>query len=299
MARRGWTSTAYADNDGVRIAYDHFTESSGDPLLLVMGLGVSRFWWPDVACRAFADQGFAVARYDQRDAGESTRFTGAAAANPISAAFGKKGGPYTSEDMVDDAVAVLDGLDWERAVVLGHSMGGLVAQRIALRHPERVTALVSSSAVPSDASGLGVMRYIRLGLLAKLAKMTFPEGREGDIEAGLAVARAVSSPDYPFDEEGMRAWLEQEVDSGPRDQDAQSRQIGAQWHGGRLTEIDVPTLVLHGEADPLLKVKAARAVAKAIDGARLAIRPGVGHFLPDEIWPDIARDVRELVDARR
>ena len=152
-----WTPTAYAQNDGVRIAYDRL-EGDGEPLLLVMGLGTSRFWWPMGLCEAFADQGFQVVRYDQRDAGESDRMPDTSTANPFAALFGKRGEAYTAEDMTDDAVAVMDELGWDSAHIFGHSLGGTIAQRIALRHPDRVRSVVSSGAVPSDVCGLGVMR---------------------------------------------------------------------------------------------------------------------------------------------
>lgn len=193
------TPTAYAQNGGVRIAYDRL-EGDGDPLLLVMGLGTSRFWWPMGLCQAFADQGFQVVRYDQRDSGESDRMPDTSTGNPFAALFGKRGEAYTAEDMTDDAVAVMDELGWDSAHIFGHSLGGTIAQRIALRHPDRVRSVVSSGAVPSDVSGLGVVRYLRFGLLARLARMKFPEGREGDIEASMAVARGVASRTYPFDE---------------------------------------------------------------------------------------------------
>jgi pimeloyl-ACP methyl ester carboxylesterase len=240
-----WSPTAYAMNRDVRIAYDCLLGSSGDPLLLVMGLGTSRFWWPLGLCEAFAAQGFQVVRYDQRDAGESTRMPDTSAPNPFASLMGRKSESYSADDMADDAVAVLDSLGWERAHIFGHSMGGTLAQRIALRHPERVLPIVSS-AVPSDASGLSVFRYLRFGLLARLARAKFPEGREGDIEASLAVARGVASRTYPFDEDAARERIERQVDSGPRDTKAQSRQIGAKWHGPNLRSMVVRALVLAG-----------------------------------------------------
>jgi pimeloyl-ACP methyl ester carboxylesterase len=290
-----WTPTRYARNGAVRIAYDALAGSDGDPLLLVMGLAVSRFWWPAGLCRAFADRGFAVARYDQRDAGQSTRMPDTAGRNPFAALALQRSG-YTSEDMTDDAGAVLDALGWERAHIFGASLGGVIAQRIALRHPDRVLSVVSAMATSSDAAGIRGARHVRFGLLARLARARFPEGREGDIALSLMLARSVASPAYPFDENAAREWIEREVDSGPRDTRAQSRQAGASWHGPKLRALGKPALVLHGDRDPILRVSAARATAKAIDGARLVILPGVGHDLPAPLWPTIADEVRRLAD---
>jgi pimeloyl-ACP methyl ester carboxylesterase len=290
-----WTPTQYARNGDVEIAYDRLAGSEGEPLLLVMGLAVSRFWWPAGLAQAFAGQGFAVARYDQRDAGESTRMPDTGGSNPF-AALARKRGAYSSEDMTDDAIAVLDALGWERAHIFGASLGGIIAQRIALRHPGRVLSVTSAMGMPSDAVGIKGGRYVHFGTLARLARAKVPEGRDGDIQLSLMLAREVASPAYPFDEDAAREWTEREADSGPRDTKAQSRQVGAPWHGPKLRDLHKPVLVLHGDQDPILRVSAARATAKAIDGARLVILPGVGHDLPAPLWPEIAREVRQLAD---
>ena len=290
-----WTPTLYAHNGPVDIAYDTLAGSEGEPLLLVMGLAVSRFWWPVGLCQEFADRGFVVARYDQRDAGQSTRMPDTGISNPF-VAVARKRGSYTSEDMTDDAIAVLDALCWKRAHIFGASLGGIIAQRIALRHPDRVLSVVSAAGMPSDASGFGRLRYVRFGMLARLARLKLPEGRDGDVQLSLALARAVSSPEYPFDETVAREWIEREVDSGPRDTKAQSRQVGAAWRGPKLRELHKPTLVLHGDNDPLLRVSAARDTAKAVAGARLVLLPGAGHDLPEPLRGVIADEVRRNAD---
>ena len=325
----------YAHNGAVGIAFEELGGAGGEPLLLVMGLGVSRFWWPPGLIAELTGQGFHVAAYDQRDAGESTHFPAAGAGSagpgehsaspgaspltprpgtprgaehawpasrrassrsPITAALRRTSVAYTAEDMTDDAVAVLDALGWDSAHLFGHSMGGQLAQRTALRHRQRVRSITSSASLPSDTGGLAAARYVHLGLVARMARLRFPEDRDGDIALGLALARLVASPGYPFDEAETRARIERDVASGVRDTEAQSRQVGAKWHGGRLSELRVPALVLHGERDPLLRPAAARRTAAAIDGARLVLLPGVGHDLPAAVWPQVAGEVRALAD---
>jgi pimeloyl-ACP methyl ester carboxylesterase len=214
----------------------------------------------------------------------------------VAAALRRRSVAYAAEDMTDDAVAVLDALGWDSAHLFGHSMGGQLAQRIALRHRPRVRSITSSASLPSDTGGLAAARYVHLGLVARMARLRFPEGRDGDIALGLALARLVASPGYPFDEAEARARIERDLASGVRDTAAQSRQVGAKWRGGRLSELRAPALVLHGERDPLLRPAAARRTAGAIDGARLVPLPGVGHDLPAAVWPQVAGEVRALAD---
>ncbi|MFC8799676.1 alpha/beta fold hydrolase [Promicromonospora sp. NPDC057138] len=291
-----WSPMTYARNGDVELAYDRFGQRGGTPLLLMMGLAISRSWWPDGLCRAFADEGFDVVRYDQRDSGSSTRFGGAARRGYLGMLLGPGSASYTAEDLVDDAVAVLDAVGWERAVAFGHSLGGIVAQRLALRRPERVRGLVTCDAPPSDASGLGALRYLRPGLVARLAAKKFPEGRDGDIAASLAVAKGLASPVNPCDEVAARARIERGLESGPRDVAGLSRQLHARWDGPRLREVRTPTLVLHGEDDPLVRTSAARAVAREVRGAKLVVLDGVGHDLPPVSWQTIAEQTRRLVE---
>ncbi|MFI0215052.1 alpha/beta fold hydrolase [Streptomyces lydicus] len=293
-----WTPVRRAHNGRIALAYDLLTGHPGqEPLLLVTGLGVSRLWWPDGLAGALAAQGFAMARYDQRDAGESTHLPPTATRSPLTALVRGRGSAYTAEDMADDAVAVLDALGWESAHLFGQSLGGTVAQRIALRHPRRVRTLTSVSAVPADVAGMRTLRHLRLWTLVKLARMRHPATPEGDIEAGIALARLLHSPAHPLDERATRDRITAMADTGVRDGRSQSRQIGARWHGPGIHEIAVPTLVLHGADDPLVKPSAGRAVAARVPGARFVELPGVGHDLPEAVWQDVARRVRRLADG--
>lgn len=295
-----WTPTRWTENGKVRLAYDRLaTGGDGEPLLLVMGLGAARQWIPDGLCHVLAERGFAVARYDQRDGGQSTHLPPTSTRSPFVALFGRRGDAYTAEDMTDDATAVMDDLGWESAHLFGMSLGGAIVQRIAIRHPERVRTLTSMSAVPGDAKGLATLRYLRPGTLAKLSRMKFPATPEGTVEAGVALARSLASPGYPFDERTARATAERIADTGIRDAEAQSRQIGAQWHGPAISTITQPTLVLHGDGDPLIRTSAARVTAARIPGARLVTLPGVGHDLPQPVWDEIATRIRELADTAR
>jgi len=289
--------TCYARNGQVEIAFEDLGGSGGDPMLLLMGMAVSRSWWPRGFVRELIECGFHVVAFDQRDSGESTRFRDERKGGPVASLLFRKGSAaYSAEDMTDDAIAVLDGLGWDSAHLFGASMGGLLAQRVALRYPARVRCLTSMAAQPSDAGRLATARYIHFGLVARLARIRYPADQDGAIALGLALARALASPGYPFDEAEARDRIARDVSSGVRDIGAQRRQAGAKWHGAKLAELRKPALILHGGADPLLRPAASRDTAAAIEGARLVILPGVGHELPRAVWPQVAGELRALAD---
>jgi len=290
--------TRFARNGSAELAYEDHGGTGGEPLLLVMGSAVSRHWWPPGLIAALVERGFHVASFDNRDAGESTRFP-AATAHPVTALFRKSASSYTGEDVADDAVAVMDALGWGSAHLFGHSNGGLRAQRIAMRHPHRVRSFVSSAAVSSDAGPLRLLRYIRWGSVAKMARFKFPETREGDIALSLAVSRALASPGYPFDEAEALARIEKDEVNDIRDPKQMGRQLGAHWSGGRLAGLRLPVTVMHGEADQLLRPSAARDLAAAIPGARLVIVPGVGHDIPPAMWEHYADEIQATAARAR
>ena len=293
--------TRYACNGEVRIAFEDLGGAGGDPLLLVTGLGTSRFWWPDGLVGELVYRGFHVVAYDHRDAGESTRLPDRRVGPPIQALLRRQAPAYSAEDLSDDAVAVIDAVGWECAHLFGHSMGGLVAQRTAIRHPDRVLSLTTSSAVPSDAKGLRTLRYLNLARVARFARLHHPANPEGNLALAVAVASLLAAPGQRVDERDVREFVAKEAAHQVcsfRDDKAQSRQIGAKWSGGPLARITAPTLVLHGERDPLLRVTAAHDLAAAVPGARLRTMPGVGHFLSRDVWSTYADELRAISGRR-
>lgn len=288
--------TGYARNRNVEIAFEDLGGSPGIPLLLVMGSSVTRFWWPPGFIQELIECGFHVVSFDNRDSGQSTHFP-QVRATPITALFQHRNAAYTAEDMADDAAAVMDAMGWESAHLFGHSNGGLNAQRIALRHPQRVLSIATSAAISSDAGRLKLLQYIKFGFVARMARLRFPETPEGDVSMSLAVSRALASPGFPFDEEEALYRIQRDEIGSVSDPNTMGRQLGVTWNGGRLAQLQIPTLVLHGDSDQLLRVAAAHDLAKSIPNAQLHITAGLGHDLPREVWPIYAAKI--LDNAKR
>ena len=280
MAIPAAEETRYARNGEVRIGFTDLGGAGGEPLLLIMGLAASRFWWPPGLVDELVRRGFHVAAYDQRDAGQSTHFRDTGAASPIAAVLRRRSPAYTAEDMTDDAVAVLDALGWESAHLFGHSMGGQLAQRTALRHPGRVRSLTSSASLPGDACRLGAARYVRVGTVARLARMRFPEGHDGDVALAVAATRAIASPAIPSTKRKCAGWpngTRSAASATPRRKAAGRREMAP----ARCPQLRAPALVLHGAQDPLLRPAAARRTAAAISGPGSSSFPGSGiTYLP-------------------
>lgn len=284
----------YARNGDVSIAYETFGDlGSGVPLLGIMGLDFQMVWWPDAFCAMLADRGFAVARFDNRDTGLSTHFSSDQRESPWRALLGGTKPAYTTLDMLDDALAVMDALGWESANVLGGSMGGALAQALAVYHPSRVRALISCMSVPADSGSLQLMSYIKFGAFRQFRRLKADDTRESQVELLVSVYRAISSPGFPFPEKWAREAAEISHDRSPRDPTSTQRQLAA----GRaqkippISRITAPTLVISGEDDPLIKPKGGRDTAARIPGAKFVSYPGMGHHLPEELWPQIVDEI--------
>jgi pimeloyl-ACP methyl ester carboxylesterase len=290
--------TQYTSNKDVTVAYEVFGDlTAGEPLLLMMGLDFQMVWWPDGLCEQLCERGFAVVRFDNRDSGLSTKFDSPKQENAFLALLGHTKPSYTTLDMLDDAIAVMDAVGWKSASLFGASMGAALAQAMALYHPERVRALVCASGVPADASGAKAMSYIKFAIFSRLRKIRPATTREGEIDNLVEMLRVFgSSPGYPFPEEWARSVAAVSHDRSPRDPKSTQRQISA----GRaqkipsISGISVPTLVFCGQDDPIIKPRASKRIAARIPGSRLVIYPGMGHSLPAELWPDIVTRVSAL-----
>jgi pimeloyl-ACP methyl ester carboxylesterase len=287
--------TEYTHNKDVTIAYETFGDlASGEPLLLIMGLDFQMVWWPDGLCELLVERGFAVVRFDNRDAGLSTKFESQKRENPFLSLLGRTKPSYTTLDMLDDAIAVMDAVGWTSAHIFGASMGAALAQAMALYHPERVRTLIAASGVPADSSGAKAMSYIKFAVFGKLRKIKPAGTREGEIDNLVEIFRAFGeSPTYPFPDGWVREVATISHDRSPRDPKSTQRQVAA----GRdqkvpsISGIKVPTLVFAGLDDPIIKPKASKDTAAAIPGAKLILYPGMAHSLPAELWPDIVNEV--------
>jgi pimeloyl-ACP methyl ester carboxylesterase len=290
----------YAHNGNVSLAYETFGDTAaGKPLLLVMGLDFQMVWWPEEFIARLVDVGFAVVRFDNRDTGLSTCFDAVERPNPWKALLGRVPPAYTARDMLDDALAVMDAVDWSSAHVLGGSMGAGIAQALAMENPERVRSLISCMGLPVDAGPLRTLRYIRPGVFRTLARIKPGPSDEAQVEALVAIYRAIASPGYPFPEDWVRQAARLSHQRHPRDPSTTQRQLAA----GRahryppLERITAPTLVISGEADPLIRWQGGRDTAARIPGARFVLYPGMGHAIPYELFGPVVEEIQRVTSS--
>jgi len=286
-----WTPVAYAAGPDGELAYQCGGPEDGRPLLLVAGLGEQMVYWRDELCADFAAAGFRVARFDNRDVGLSFHDPSAAPNRVRTVATPASVATYGLGDMAVDALAVLDALAWPRAVVFGVSLGGAVAQMIAINAPDRVDALVSVMSTPSLKLGRGTLRA-----MAALVRGPVRSERAAQ-DRMISLYKAIGSPDYPMD----GAWLREVAaieyrrayDPGGARRQLAAIMMAADRRPG-LAKLRLPTLVLHGEQDPVFRLAAGRATAETIPGARLVTFPGMGHDLPRPLWPRFVAEVASL-----
>jgi pimeloyl-ACP methyl ester carboxylesterase len=286
-------SQASANN--IRIEYETFGNPSSPPLLIIIGLSGQLIYWDESFCSQLAGAGLYVIRFDNRDAGLSTKMDQLGTPDVMDVigklmAGQKVTPPYTMEDMAADAVGLLDSLGIEKAHICGMSMGGMIAQAVAIGYPRRVLSLTSIYSTTGNPD-LPRPKPEVMRLLLTLP----PRDRDPFIEFNLNVFRAITGPRFGFDEKWARKLLGLAYDRSFWPQGDARQLVAVLTQGNRkagLKGVKVPTLVIHGDADPLLPVEAGIDTAQAVPGARLKIIQGMGHDLPHgELWAQIAKDI--------
>ncbi|CAN7245709.1 alpha/beta fold hydrolase [Phyllobacterium sp. LjRoot231] len=260
--------------DEVDLASEAFGNRHDPAILLIMGAMASMLWWPEQFCQQLAKQGHYVIRYDNRDTGLSTNY-------PV----GKP--QYSFDDMADDAVRVLDGYGISAANIVGMSMGGMIAQLVALKYPHRcrTLTLMSTSPVGVDTTHLPGMTAAYIEHSARAADLDWSD-RTQVIEFMVADARAISGTRHPFDEQRARELIVTDYDRARRFESATNHFLlssGDQWKG-QLTRLQAPLLVIHGTSDPIFPVEHGREFIKIVPEAKLVEIEGGGHELHPEDW---------------
>jgi pimeloyl-ACP methyl ester carboxylesterase len=265
-----------------------------------MGFAAQLILWPEALCLGLAAKGFRVVRFDNRDVGKSTHFASLAA--PDSRALfaeimaGRRPDvPYSLDDMADDAVGLMDALRVERAHIVGASMGGMIAQLVAINHPDRTKSLTSIMST-TGRRDLPAGNRETLSVLFQPPKSS---SRDDLIDASMLVQKALSSPGFPASEAEMRLTAERRTDRAPFDPGGLARQsaalIAAPPRNALLRELRCPTLVLHGADDPVIPAAAAKDTAESIPGAELVIVPGMGHDFAAALVPVYLKHIGDFV----
>jgi pimeloyl-ACP methyl ester carboxylesterase len=287
--------TVTTPNTGIEIFYEDRGSPDADVILLVMGLGAQMTLWPDELVAALVGDGFRVIRYDNRDIGLSQKMEGKRAPGLPVQVLRKKIGfpakvPYSLKDMADDGIGLLDAIGVARAHVVGASMGGMIAQLMAVHHGERLASLTSIMSTTGNDKLPQAEKHAIDALVAPITSME----EESLVAHGLNVAKNIGSPGFPFDPDQQRERVLLNIRRSVYPAGL-PRQLAAIIDDGcrrsRLAQVTVPTLVMHGEADPLVKLEAGEDTAKHISGARLVTIPGWGHDLPIPLVPRIASEI--------
>ncbi len=279
-----------AKANGIEIVYDTFGEPSAPVLLLVMGLGAQMISWDEGFCRELARRGYFVIRFDNRDVGHSTKFDEAGIPNTLALLQAQMQGepvqaPYSLRDMADDAAGLLEALGIETAHVVGASMGGMIAQAMAIHHPRRVRTLTSIMSSTGDPD----LPHPKPEALSALLT-TPPPDREAAQQQAIETWHVLAGPGFPVDDAFIAERAGRAFDRGLHPAGTARQMAAILASGSRkeaLQEVSAPTLIIHGDADPLVPVEGGIDTAESIPGAKLLIIEGMGHDLPPSLAPRV------------
>ena len=286
--------------NGIDIEYESFGRERDPLILFIAGFAAQLISLPEPLCQGLAAKGFRVVRFDNRDIGKSTHFASLAAPNSralmAEVMAGKRPAvPYALDDMADDAVGLLDALGAQRAHIAGASMGGMIAQLVAINHADRTKSLISIMST----TGRRDLPPGNRETLSVLFRPPNSSSRDDLIDASILVQRALSSPGFPASEAEMRATAERRTDRAPFDADGLARQsaalIAAPPRNALLRQLRCPALVLHGADDPVILAAAAKDIAESIPGAELIIVPGMGHDFAIGLVPVYLKHIGDFV----
>ena len=292
--------------NGLMLEVEEFGDPADPPILLVVGLNAQLTVWPDGFCRLLADRGHRVVRFDNRDVGLSTWFDQYPTVDPVEAFVSFLEGeevdaPYSLKDMGADAVGLLDGLGLDSAHVVGGSLGGMIAQRMAIHWPDRIRSLTSIMSmpriVPLDLEVVLALQPPEVDL-PSAADIGRAEVEETVVEAALVAARQFAGSAHPLDEDRARARALEDLDRAWHPDGGARQILAALADGDRrplLAEVKVPTLVLHGTEDPLIPPQGGQETADAVPGSRLVWIEGMGHDWPQAAWPQLLQPICDLV----
>jgi pimeloyl-ACP methyl ester carboxylesterase len=284
--------------NNIHINYDSFGDKSHPAIVLIMGLATQMIYWDEQFCKLLASQGFWVIRFDNRDNGKSTwldsnppptclaLLTNAVFKRPI-------GATYLLSDMMNDTVGLLDALHLESAHIVGASMGGMIAQEIAIHHPHRVKTLTSIMSTTGN-------RKLPKPSTAFSFKMLKPPPKDVNkaVTFGMHVWRLIQGEHYPFDQPKVLGLITRALQRGFNPA-GNTRQLAAILDSPDRTQalntLKVPSLIIHGEDDPLVLVACGYATAKAIPNAKIKTYPGMGHTIPSQLYDDISKQILDLI----
>ena len=277
----------------IDLAYERLGDPGQPVVLLIMGLGAQLIAWPDGFCGELVQGGVQVIRFDNRDVGQSTHLTSAPMPNYLGALGGDFSSvSYTLSDMAADAAGLLDALGIESAHIVGASLGGFVAQTLAIEHRTRVLTLTSIMSSTGDRK-VGQPRPETMAIFA----MTPPRSRDEAMQNGVKAFAMIGSPKYPTDPARVAERTGRAYDRAFDPLGVMRQAVAVLASGDRTPELrrlEVPTLVIHGDADPLVTISGGRATAAAIRGAKLVVVEGMAHDLPEPLWAQLATEILAL-----